>query len=347
MVLTAFDVVDSVPESLSDFGDLTLSPQPASNLALYLIVSLSTISLIFLVAIIVLAVVKCYKDRETISGYNLPPFACCCCGGFQPDPPPEVFKKSNLNLQISSAAKVPTNCMEVNGNSSLSQSYCYKVCLTPESAKSDFMFLKPCSPGSTPRNNEAKSAENSWNAQSRSASVNNGATTPNELKQPNTDWTLTKNQNSSIKSYNSINMDGTLMRKAMHADPENYVTSMGPGQYWTWGTHMRGMKDYKMSPSTSGVPSRPWTPRCTPPPQQQQPSIPPHPHPHPPPHPPPDYHHNVYIPGTPSGFCTLRPAAPRSELDVHNSFSTFGKKRRLQMSPQGEAAIINNDLYND
>uniref|UniRef100_A0A8C6TSZ4 Protocadherin gamma-C3 n=1 Tax=Neogobius melanostomus TaxID=47308 RepID=A0A8C6TSZ4_9GOBI len=91
-------VVDSVPESLSDFGDLTLSPKPPSNLALYLIVSLSTISLIFLVAIIVL---------------------------------------------ISSAAKVPTNCMEANGNSSLSQSYCYKVCLTPESAKSDFMFLKP------------------------------------------------------------------------------------------------------------------------------------------------------------------------------------------------------------
>uniref|UniRef100_A0A8C5DMY7 Si:ch73-233f7.1 n=1 Tax=Gouania willdenowi TaxID=441366 RepID=A0A8C5DMY7_GOUWI len=120
------------------------------------------------------------QGQRDPSGYNLPPFACCCCGGFQPEPPPEVFKKSNLNLQISSA-KVPTNCMEVNGNSSMSQSYCYKVCLTPESAKSDFMFLKPCSPSSTPRNNEAKSAENSWNAQSRSASVNNGATTPNEV----------------------------------------------------------------------------------------------------------------------------------------------------------------------
>lgn len=43
-------------------------------------------------------------------------------------------------------------------------------------------------------------------------------------------------------SYNSINMDGTLMCKAMHADPENYVTSMAPGQYWTWGTQMKGMK---------------------------------------------------------------------------------------------------------
>uniref|UniRef100_A0A1A8I0V2 Protocadherin gamma-C3 n=1 Tax=Nothobranchius kuhntae TaxID=321403 RepID=A0A1A8I0V2_NOTKU len=308
-------VVDNVPESLLDFGDLTLSPKPPSNLALYLIVSLSTISLIFLVAIIVLAAVKCYKDRETHSGYNLPPLACCCCGGFQPEPPQEVFKKSNLNLQISSAAKVPTNCME------------------------------PCSPSSTPRNNEAKSAESSWNVHSRSASVNIGAATPSELKQPNTDWTLTKTQNSSIKSYNSINMDGTLMRKAMHADPEHYVASMAPGQYWTWGNHMKGVKDFKMSPSPSGLPSRPWTPRCTPPLQQQQPSIPPHPHPHP--HPPPDYHHNVYIPGTPSGFCTLRPAAQRSELGVHNSFSTFGKKRRLQMSPQGEAAVINNDLYND
>lgn len=236
---------------------------------------------------------------------------------------------------------MPTNCMEVNGNSSLSQSYCYKVCLTPESAKSDFMFLKPCSPSSTPRNNEAKCAEHSWN--SRSASVNIGATTPNELKQPNTDWTLTKNQNSSIKSYNSINMDGTLVRKAMHTDPENYVTSMAPGQYWTWGTHMKGMKDYKLSPSTSSAQSRPWTPRCTPSPQQQQPPIPSLPHPHPPP----DYHHNMYIPGTPSGFCTLRPTVQRSDLDLHNSFSTFGKKRRFQMSPQGEADMINNDLYND
>ncbi|KAG7253940.1 hypothetical protein CRUP_020100, partial [Coryphaenoides rupestris] len=283
---------------------------PPSNLAFYLIVSLSTISLVFLVTIIILAAVKCYKDRETIGGYNLSPLACCCrccggggVGGFQAEPPPEVFKKSNLNMQISTAAKVPTNCMEVNGNGSLSQSYCYKVCLTPESAKSDFMFLKPCSPSSTPRNNEAKSADNSWNAQGRSASVNNGTTTPNEttpsyvnytgvanmvlttqactaswvdvqselsyfvqqkrttnfskpsLKQPNTDWTLTKNQNSnSIKSYNSINMDGTLMRKAMHADPENYVASMAPGQYWTWGNHMRGGgKDYKMSSTSTAA----------------------------------------------------------------------------------------------
>ncbi|XP_077589729.1 protocadherin-10 isoform X1 [Stigmatopora nigra] len=341
-VSVVLTVVDTAPESLPDYGDPTLGPQGPSNLALYLIVSLSVVSLIFLAAIIVLAAVKCYKERERPpSGYRLPPLARCCCGGFQPpeQPPPEVLKKSNL---LSSAArKVPTNCAEVTGGGGCggpAQPYCYQVCLTPESSKSDFMFLKPC-------NNRAKSAEHSWGA-----TLNHGAGTPNELKQPNTDWTLTKNQNSSIKSYNSINMDGTLMRKAMHADPENYATPMAPGQYWTWGTHMRGSKaDYKTSPSAGGVTPRPWTPRCTPPPQQQAPN-PSLPHPHPPPPPPPDYHHNVYIPGTPSGFCTLRPAAAaqqRGDLDVHNSFSTFGKKRRLQMSPQGEAAVINNDLYND
>ncbi|XP_016142569.1 protocadherin beta-15-like isoform X1 [Sinocyclocheilus grahami] len=342
-------VVDSVPESLSNFGDLSLSPQPPSNLALYLIVSLSTISLIFLVAIIVLAAVKCYKDRDSLGSYALSSLGTACCS-FEPEPPAEVFKKSNLNLQIATGAKVPTNCVEVNSNpGNLSQAYCYKVCLTPESAKSDFMFLKPCSPG-TPRNNAARGADNlALSSQSRCSSVNNGATTPNELKQANTDWALTKNQTSSLKSCNSINMDGTLMRKAMQAEPENYMGQMATGQYWTWGTRSR---EYQMHSPAGSVSQRAWTPHYTPQHnpthhlQQQQPTAQVRPHP------PPDYQHNVYIPGTPSGFCTLRPSY-RSELDVHNSFSTFGKKRRF-ISPSSYdphddtgAEVINNDLYNE
>ncbi|MBN3318494.1 PCD10 protein, partial [Atractosteus spatula] len=230
-------VVDSVPESLSDFSDLTLSQESPSNLTLYLIVSLSTISFIFLVAIIVLASIKCYKDRNSIRGCDFS-FTSCC--RLKPEAPTEVFKKSNINLQISSGTKVPTNCVEVNGNGPLSQAYCYKVCLTPESAKSDFMFLKPCSPA-TPRNN-AKGTDNLasvWSGQSRTNTVNNGATTPSELKQPNTDWPLSKNQNSTLKSYSSMNMEGTLVRKAMQRESENLVTPVG-GQYWTWGTQMRG-----------------------------------------------------------------------------------------------------------
>ncbi|KAL2077343.1 hypothetical protein ACEWY4_026847 [Coilia grayii] len=357
-------VVDNVPESLSDFGDLTQNPQPPSNLALYLIVSLSTISLIFLIAIIVLASVKCYKDHDSLNGFGLSTVGAACCG-IEPEPPTEVFKKSNLNLQISTGAKVPTNCMEANSTNTMSQAYCYKVCLTPESAKSDFMFLKPCSP-ETPRNNaNPKGADTlGWNTQSR----NNGATTPSELKQPNTDWPLTKNQTSSLKSYNSINMDGTLMRKAMQTDPENFVSPMA-GQYWTWGNHMRGPKadhcattlhtpstEYRTSPPNAGAPARAWTPHYTTPQHQHQhqPLQQTQPSSHPPAHPPPDYQHNVYIPGTPSALCTLRPnhRSSTAELDVHNSFSTFGKKRRLnsghyeQREETPTPEVINNDLYN-
>ncbi|XP_042626513.1 protocadherin gamma-A6-like isoform X2 [Cyprinus carpio] len=311
-------VVDSVPESLSKFGDLSLSPQPPSNLALYLIVSLSTVSLIFLVAIIVLAAVKCYKDRDSLGGYALSSLGTACCS-FEPEPPADVFKKSNLNLKISTGAKVPTNCVE------------------------------PCSPG-TPRNNTAKGADNLvLSSQSRCSSVNNGATTPNELKQANTDWALTKNQTSSLKSCNSINMDGTLMQKAMQAEPENYMGQIAAGQYWTWGTRSR---EYRMHSPAGSISQRAWTPHYTPQHnptphlQQQQPTAQVRPDP------PPDYQHNVYIPGTPSGFCTLRPSY-RSELNVHNSFSTFGKKRRFispsSYDPRDDTGteVINNDLYNE
>lgn len=104
----------------------------------------------------------------------------------------------------------------------------------------------------------------------------------------------------------------------------------------------------KMSSPATGLHERAWTPRYTPTktPQQQQPSGQTHSHP------PPDYQHNVYIPGTPSALCTLRPSN-RSELDVHNTFSTFGKKRKFispsSYDPRDETGteVINNDLYNE
>lgn len=59
------------------------------------------------------------------------------------------------------------------------------------------------------------------------------------------------------------------------------------------------------------APNYPWTPKYT----QPQPEAP-------------DYQHNVYIPGTTAGYSTLK-LAPRGELDVYNSFSTFGKKKKF------------------
>ncbi|KAL0994166.1 hypothetical protein UPYG_G00118620 [Umbra pygmaea] len=336
-------VVDSVPESLPDFSDLALSPKYRSNLTLYLIVSLGAISFTFLVAIIVLAAIKRHRDRRSIREYNCSLSGCCVCQSDESNA--DVFKKSNLNVQITTGSKGSTT-VEANGNGPLSQPYCYKMCLTPESSKSDFMFLKPCNPiTATPQKNNAKGAEyttTGWSSQDhRNLIVNNRATTPKELKQANIDWTLTKNQRNSVqRSYSSVNMERTLPRRPK-PDPEGFSCPVAP-QYYTWGSHVRadcktssqvgGSRAVRSVGSVGGIPNRSWSPRYT----QSQPAKPP-----------PDYQHNVYIPGTPSGYCPQK-AAPRGELDSYNSFSTFGKKKRLISSydpsfDQRENSQINND----
>uniref|UniRef100_A0A8D2QJC7 Protocadherin gamma-C3 n=1 Tax=Zonotrichia albicollis TaxID=44394 RepID=A0A8D2QJC7_ZONAL len=92
-------VVETMPQTLSDFSEFSLPPEVSSSspLTLYLLVSLGSISFTFLLAILILTAIRCRGERPSPDGY------------------------------------------------------CYKVCLGPESAQSDFMFLKPCSP---PRNNE-------------------------------------------------------------------------------------------------------------------------------------------------------------------------------------------------
>ncbi|XDV54073.1 hypothetical protein PO909_022447 [Leuciscus waleckii] len=306
-------VVDSVPESLPDFGDLALSPQYRSNLTLYLIVSLGAVSFTFLVAIIVLATIKGHKDRNS------------CCGFHSKDPSSDVIKKSNLNIHISPGSKGPTHCVEVNANHPIGQNYCYKMCLTPESSKSDFMFLKPCSPMGTSSRNNIKEMENktlTWSPTSHSLGTRN-VTSPNELKQGNKDQTLTKNQlNYTYKSHTPINTGRTLQRRLIQ-DSDNYAYTSVP-QYWTWGNHMH---DYKTSPKVGGFPNRSWTRYNQP--DSIQPS--------------PDYQHNVYIPGTPSTLCTLK-MANNGEFEVYNSFSTFGKKKKPNNNRQ-EDAIITNDFF--
>uniref|UniRef100_A0A8D2NBC2 Protocadherin gamma-C3 n=1 Tax=Zonotrichia albicollis TaxID=44394 RepID=A0A8D2NBC2_ZONAL len=95
-------VVETMPQTLSDFSEFSLPPEVSSSspLTLYLLVSLGSISFTFLLAILILTAIRCRGER----------------------PSPDGLKTSNLT-----------------------------VCLGPESAQSDFMFLKPCSP---PRNNE-------------------------------------------------------------------------------------------------------------------------------------------------------------------------------------------------
>ncbi|XP_030009958.1 protocadherin-10-like [Sphaeramia orbicularis] len=326
-VSITLSVVDSLPDSQPDLGDLSLSLHHSSNFTLYLIVSLGAISFTFLVAIIVLVTVRRLKGRPSNRAYNLPLFGgCCCCSRTKTSTSAEVFKKSNLNVRMSAGA---SGCADAN-SSALRQAYCYKMCLTPESSKSDFMFLKPCSPVMSVQQNNAKSTDyltSGWSTIDRNELANNRSATPNELKYSNKDWTWTKNQrNSAYKRYSSANMEGTLSRQPKY-DADGFSCSVAP-QYWTWGSRMN---DCKLSLQEGAVPNYSWTPQYTQPHSE-----------------PPDYQHNVYIPGTTSGYSTLK-LAPRGELDVYNSFSTFGKKKKFISSYEQtfdkDDGLISNDIF--
>ncbi|XP_042196038.1 protocadherin-10-like [Callorhinchus milii] len=150
-------IVDSVPEVFSDLSDKPQDTEYLSNFNLYLIVSLGSVSFIFLVAIITLVSVKCHKERHSAHGYQGCSLSACCSSEgssccFRRKRSGDVLNNSHVNFQMPASAKVPPSHMEVGGSASLNQTYCYKVCLSPESAKTDLMFLKPYS-SSTPRNN--------------------------------------------------------------------------------------------------------------------------------------------------------------------------------------------------
>ncbi|XP_040007501.1 protocadherin beta-15-like [Xiphias gladius] len=322
-------VVDSLPDSQPDLGDLSLSPHHSSNFTLYLIVSLGAISFTFLVAIIVLVAVRRLKGRASDRESRVPSIGgrCCCCSRSETSATAEVFKKSNLNVRMSTGSP---GRPEAHGSGALPPVYCYKMCLTPESSKSDFMFLKPCSPVMAVQQNNAKSTDyltSGWSALDRNELTNNRAATPNELKYSNKDWTWTKNQrNSAYKRYSTANMEGTLSSHERY-DADGFSCSVAP-QYWTWGNHMN---DCKMSLQEGTVPNYSWTPKYTQPHSE-----------------PPDYQHNVYIPGTTSGYSTLK-LAPRGELDVYNTFSTFGKKKRFisnyEQSFDNDDGLISNAIF--
>ncbi|KAJ8342137.1 hypothetical protein SKAU_G00320650 [Synaphobranchus kaupii] len=101
-------------------------------------------------------------------------------------------------------------------------------------------------------------------------------------------------------------------------------------QYWTWGCHTR---DLKTSPPVSGVPISSRTPRYVAAATQH------------PPEPPPDYQNNPSSPCSSAWSPTLCPTQC-GQLDVRNSFSTFGKKRRFpgRDTPR-DTPTINNQIF--
>lgn len=174
-------VVDRVSKIIPDTRRYIKSTRNYSEITVYLIIALSSVSFIFLLTIIVLTVIKCYR-------YNV--YGDSCCGGFcgvRERCPAEMYKQANNNIdtRIPHGLKVQPHFIEVRGNGSLTKTYCYKACLTAGSGSDTFMFYNTCGPTGT--GPPAVMAERHLTGQSGQSAQNlillkNESITPNEVR---------------------------------------------------------------------------------------------------------------------------------------------------------------------
>ncbi|XP_067899217.1 protocadherin alpha-C2-like [Heterodontus francisci] len=126
-------ILGNVTERFSESSNLVTNPEYVSDVNLYLIVILGSTSFIFLVAIILLIGIKCKQDRNITEDYTSP--SCCYRPG-----------DSNDAFNPIPAPKESLNCTAASEIIRIPETHHYAVCLSPESAKSDFLFLKPYTP---------------------------------------------------------------------------------------------------------------------------------------------------------------------------------------------------------
>ncbi|KAM6056388.1 protocadherin-10-like isoform 4-T4 [Chlamydotis macqueenii] len=156
--------------------------------------------------------IRCRRKRCSRRGDGCSPPRCHCCPGSRPSS--DGLKTSNLTAQQPPVGTTAATCLDVPGGGP--PGYCYKVCLGPESAQSDFMFLKPCSP---PRNNEKDPRKRSQLGQHLQLSK--------QIKQPNTDWLPPSTQRPALKSSQSLEDVGEIHR-ALQKEHERLCTLVTP-----------------------------------------------------------------------------------------------------------------------
>ncbi|XP_072529477.1 protocadherin gamma-A3-like [Salminus brasiliensis] len=113
-------VADSFPDVLSEFTDFTHDKDYNDNLTFYLVLALAVVSFLFIVSIIVILSVKCYRWRRE-----------------------RMFYKSGANLPV--IPYYPPLYADVGGTGTLQHVYNYEVCRTTDSRKSDLKYARPSS----------------------------------------------------------------------------------------------------------------------------------------------------------------------------------------------------------
>ncbi|XP_013204908.1 protocadherin alpha-C2 isoform X1 [Microtus ochrogaster] len=303
-------VVDRVSKMLPDTQRHIKSARTYSEITLYLIIALSTVSFIFLLTIIVLSIIKCYRYTA---------YGTACCGGFcgvRERCPAELYKQANNNIdaRIPQGLKVQPHFIEVRGNGSLTKTYCYKACLTAGSGSDTFMFYNTgAQTGPGPGGAQASVTDNrhltGQSGQRQSTGnliiLKNEAVSQNEPRQPNPDWRYSASLRAGMHSSVHLEEAGIL-----RAGPG------GPDQQWpTVSSATPEPEAGEVSPPVgAGVNSNSWTFKYGPGnPKQSGPG---------------ELPDKFIIPGSPA-IISIRQEPANNQIDK-SDFITFGKKEETK-----------------
>ncbi|XP_042566742.1 protocadherin gamma-A11-like isoform X33 [Clupea harengus] len=157
-------VADSFPEVLSEFGDFTHDKEYNDNLTFYLVLALAVVSFLFIVSIIAILSVKCYRWRRE-----------------------RMFYKSNGNLPV--IPYYPPLYADVGGTGTLKQIYNYDMCGTADSRKSDLKYIRPCSQSIL-----SLDTSGTQTLSRMPDSMRTDGDTEIQQKPPNQDWRFNQNQ---------------------------------------------------------------------------------------------------------------------------------------------------------
>ncbi|XP_055033354.2 protocadherin gamma-A4 isoform X26 [Misgurnus anguillicaudatus] len=153
-------VADSFPEVLSEFTDFTHDKEYKDNLTFYLVLALVVVSFLFIVSIIAIMSVKCYRWRRE-----------------------RMLYKSGANLPV--IPYYPPLYADVGGTGTLKEVYNYEMCGTSESRKSDLKFVRPC--GQSTISLDAGGMQTLQYMQEK-------RDPEDQQKPPSADWRFTQNQ---------------------------------------------------------------------------------------------------------------------------------------------------------
>ncbi|XP_051869382.1 protocadherin-10-like [Pristis pectinata] len=122
-------VLENITEKVTETGNVLRNSEHFTDLNLYLIIIFGCTSFLFLVIILLLIGIKCRQNTNISQDY----ISSSCCGG-----PNYSF---NRRPEMDETLRYPGTGRMMRAP----VAHHYSVCLSPESAKSDFLFLKPCS----------------------------------------------------------------------------------------------------------------------------------------------------------------------------------------------------------